>query len=159
MLLDAARGALAGTAAVWLMDLVTTALLDHQSEEVTEREEQARPNDQPALVNLVDRLEAQSGVNLSTEQRDGLTQVLHYALGVVPGALYGLTRKRLPFISAGNGIVYGLSVWAVNDEYLNTALGLSAPFSEYPMETHWRGLIGHLVLGVATDTGITLLGG
>jgi uncharacterized membrane protein YagU involved in acid resistance len=159
MLIDAARGALAGTAAVWLMDLVTTALLDRQSEEVTEQEEAARPNEQPALVNLVDRLEAQAGVRLSSEQREGFTQVLHYALGVVPGALYGMFRKRLPFVGAGNGLLYGLTVWAINDEYVNSALGLAGPFSSYPVETHWRGLVGHLVLGVATETGITLLGG
>ena len=159
MLIDAARGALAGTAAVWLMDLVTTALLDRQSAEVTEREEAARPNEQPALVNLVDRLEEQSGVRLSSEQRESFTQVLHYALGVVPGALYGVFRKRLPFVGAGNGLLYGVTVWAINDEYVNRALGLAGPVSAYPAETHWRGLVGHFVLGVATDTGITLLGG
>jgi hypothetical protein len=34
----------------------------------------------------------------------------------------------------------------------------SAP-SAYPPETHIRGLAGHAVLGVATETGIQLLGG
>jgi hypothetical protein len=29
----------------------------------------------------------------------------------------------------------------------------------YPLETHWRGLVGHAALGVATDTTIELLGG
>ena len=47
----------------------------------------------------------------------------------------------------------------VNDEFLNTRLGLAAPFGAYPIETHLRGLVGHLVLGVATDTTIELLGG
>ena len=52
-----------------------------------------------------------------------------------------------------------MAVWAVNDEYLNTRLGLAGPFAAYPIETHFRGLVGHVVLGVATDTGISLLGG
>lgn len=156
---DAFRGALAGAAAVWLMDLVTKAMLDAQPREVTEREEAARPNGKPALANLVERLEAEYDVELSEEQRDSLIQLIHGGLGVFPGAIYGLLRSRVPMLGAGNGALYGLLLYVVNDEFLNTRLGLAGPFSAYPIETHLRGLIGHLVLGVATDTGIELLGG
>jgi hypothetical protein len=37
-------------------------------------------------------------------------------------------RSRLPLVRAARGLVYGTALWAVNDEYLNSALGLSAPF-------------------------------
>src|SRR5687768_15954175 len=40
---DAARGAVAGAVATWVMDLATTGLFEAQSEEVTAREEAARP--------------------------------------------------------------------------------------------------------------------
>jgi uncharacterized membrane protein YagU involved in acid resistance len=156
---DAFRGALAGAAAVWLMDLITTALLDAQPPQVTEREAAARPNGKPALVNLVERLEKEYDVELSDEQRDSLIQLIHYGLGAFPGAMYGLLRSRVPLLGAGNGALYGLLVYIVNDEFLNSRLGLAGPFPAYPIETHWRGLVGHLVLGVATDTGIELLGG
>lgn len=156
---DAFRGALAGAAAVWLMDLVTTQMLDRQSPEVTQREEAARPNGKPALINLIERLEAEYEVELSDQQRDSLVQLLHFGLGVFPGALYGALRSRVPLIGAANGLFYGLLSYAVNDEYLNSRLGLAGPFGAYPVETHWRGLVGHAVLGVATDTGIELLGG
>ena len=156
---DAFRGALAGAAAVWLMDLVTTALLDAQPRAVTEREEAARPDGKPAIDNLVARLEAAYEVKLTDEQRDGLVQLIHFGLGVFPGALYGLLRSRVPLLGAGNGALYGMLLFLVNDEYVNSRLGLSAPFGAYPIETHFRGLVGHLALGVATDTGIELLGG
>lgn len=52
-----------------------------------------------------------------------------------------------------------LALFAVNDEYLNTRLGLVGPIEAYPPETHLRGLAGHAVLGVGTETGIQLLGG
>jgi hypothetical protein len=56
-------------------------------------------------------------------------------------------------------MVYGFLLWAINDEYLATRLGIAAPPEAYPPETHLRGLVGHLVLGVVTDTGIDVLGG
>lgn len=159
VLRDVFRGALAGAAAVWLMDLVTTAMLERQPPDVTEREEAARPNGKPALVNLVERLESEYEVELSEEQRDSLVQLLHYGLGVFPGALYGVLRSRVPLVGTANGLLYGLLLYAVNDEYLNSRLGFAAPFGAYPIESHWRGLVGHAVLGAATDTGIELLGG
>jgi hypothetical protein len=155
----AARGALAGAAATWLMDLVTTGLLEGQSEEATRREEDARPNGKSAVDNLVDRFEAAYGLSLSGSQRSVAAQAIHYGLGIVPGAFYAALRHRVPLVGAGRGILFGLLLWAVNDEYLNTTLGLAAPFEAYPPETHWRGLVGHAVLGAATDTGVDLLGG
>ena len=40
-----------------------------------------------------------------------------------------------------------------------TKLGLAGPYSAYPIETHLRGLAGHVALGLGTETGIQLLGG
>lgn len=159
MLGDALRGAVAGAAATWLMDLVTTGLLQGQSEDVTAREQAARPNGKSAVANLVDRLERSFGLSLDERQRSQLSQVIHYGLGVGPGAAYAVIRRRLPLVGAGHGLLYGVLLWALNDEYLNTTLGLAGPFDAYPIETHWRGLIGHAVLGVATDVGIDLLRG
>ena len=155
---DAIRGGIAGAVAVWLMDLVTTAMLDAQSEEVTRREEAARPNGKSSVANLVDLLEAHLDVALEPDERASLEQAVHFGLGVVPGAFYGALRRRLPLVGAGRGVLYGLAVFAVNDEYLNTALGLAGPFDAYPLETHWRGVVGHAVLGAATDTVLDLLG-
>jgi uncharacterized membrane protein YagU involved in acid resistance len=153
------RGAIAGGAATWLMDQVTTGMLSSQPEEVTQREEAVRPHSQHAIANLVDRLERDLGLALTEEQRAGLARVIHVGLGVVPGAVYGVLRHRVPLLGAGRGSLYGFLLWAVNDEYRNTRLGLTAPPRDYPAETHWRGLVGHVVLGVMTDTGIDVLGG
>lgn len=132
MLIAALRGAIAGTAAVWLMDLVTTTMLDAQPRDVTEREEEARPHGKDALTNLVDRLEQGYGVELSSEQRSSLIQLIHYGLGAFPGAVYGVLRGRVPLLGAANGLLYGVLLFAVNDEYVNSRLGLSGPFGAYP---------------------------
>lgn len=158
-LASAARGAISGGVGTWLMDLVTSGLLQGQSKETTDREKAVQPNGKSSVANLVDRMEARSGSSFDDRQRTFLTQAIHFGLGIGPGALYALLRDRVPFLSAGRGLLFGLLLWAVNDEYLNVKLGLAAPVSAYPAETHWRGLVGHAVLGAATDVGIDVLGG
>lgn len=156
---DLVRGAISGGVATWVMDQVTTAMFASQAAEVTEREEAARPNGKGAVTNLIDRLSTMAGTELTADQRSRLEQGLHYGLGVVPGALYALLRRRAPLVGAAGGLLYGFLLWAVNDEYASTALGLAGPPEIYPAETHLRGLVGHLVLGALTDSGIDALGG
>jgi len=159
IVVDAIRGAIAGAAATWLMDLVTTAMLDGQSTEVTAREEAARANGKGSVENLLERIEDWTGITVPDPQRPAALQALHYALGVGPAMAYGVLRRRLPFVGAARGLLFGMAVFAVNDEYMNARLGLSGPIDAYPFETHWRGAVGHAVLGVTTDTTIELLGG
>lgn len=153
------RGGIAGAVATWLMDQVTTGLYEGQSPEVAEREKAAQPNGKSSVENLLDRIEAESGFAVEPGQRPMVLDAIHYALGIGPGAVYGVLRNRLPLVGAARGLLFGLLLFAVNDEYMNTKLGLAGPIEAYPVETHWRGLVGHATLGVATDTTIELLGG
>lgn len=89
------------------------------------------------MANVVDHIKAAYDLSLDEVQRSIALQAIRFGLGIIPGALYGV----------------------LNDEYLNTRLGLSGPFEAYPLATHWRGLVGHAVLAVATDTGIDRPGG
>ena len=156
---DALRGALAGAAATWLMDLVTTRMYEAQPATVTRREEAAQVNGRSSVANMVDRFERATGLSIPRARRATVENAVHYALGAVPGAVYGILRRRVPLADAGNGAAYGLAVFALNDEYLNSRLGLAGPFSAYPAQTHLRGLAGHAALGIGTETGIQLLGG
>lgn len=153
------RGALAGAVGTWVMDLVTTGLYDAQSEEANRREAAAHPNGKGSVENLLGRIEAVLGVELDEPQRARAVEGLHYGLGVAPAVLYALLRKRVPLVGAGRGVVYGILLWAVNDEWMNTTLGLAGPYDAYPIEAHWRGLVGHVALGVTTDTALDLLAG
>ena len=156
---DAVRGAIAGAAATWAMDRFTTVMLDAQAPEVTKQESAARPNGKGSVTNMVDRFEAETGLTVPPERRSLVETGIHYALGAVPGAIYGVLRKWVPFARFGSGVGYGLLLFAANDEYANTRLGFAGPPGAYPPETHLRGLAGHAVLGVGTETGIQLLGG
>ncbi|MDQ3126991.1 MAG: DUF1440 domain-containing protein [Chloroflexota bacterium] len=157
--LDAVRGGIAGGLAVAAMDVVTTGLQASQSEASAAAEKAVQPNGKSSVANLVDRVADAAGVDPDNATREQAAQVVHYALGVVPGALYGIARSRLPLVGAASGLLYGAGLWALNDEYANSALGLAAPFDAYPIDTHVRGALGHFALGLVTDTGIDLLGG
>lgn len=159
MIRDAFRGALAGAAATWFMDLVTTGIYETQPAEATRREIAARPNGQSSVTNAVDRAEAETGFRIPAARRPMVEMAVHYALGIVPGAIYGVLRRWLPVARVGRGLAYGLLLFVVADEYLNTRLGLAGPPEAYPPEAHLRGLAGHAVLGVTTETGIQILGG
>lgn len=111
------------------------------------------------MLNLVDRIVDGLGVTLDERSRAAAADVAHYALGIVPGALYAAVRQRLPAVSAGRGLVLGALLWAVNDEFLNTRLGFAGPPAAYPLMKHVRGLIGHVVLGMGTELGIRILAG
>jgi uncharacterized membrane protein YagU involved in acid resistance len=159
MLRDVMRGALAGAFATWLMDLVTTGIYEIHPPEVLEQEKAAQPNGKSSVTNLVDRVEAVTGFDIPSERRPAVENAVHYALGVLPGAAYAVLRRYAPASRLGRGLAYGLVLFVVNDELMNASLGLSGPIEAYPPESHLRGFAGHAVLGVATETGIQVLGG
>jgi hypothetical protein len=156
---DALRGAIAGGIAVWMMDLVTTGIQSSQSKADAAREAAARPNGLGSTTNLVETVAERLDVDVDDRTEATASQVVHYALGVVPGALYGACRGRLPALGAARGLLYGAALWAINDEAANAALGLSGPPEAYPLSTHVRGLVGHLALGLVTDAGLDITGG
>ena len=156
---DAIRGAIAGAAATWLMDLVTTGLYEAQAPDVTRREELARANGKSSVANMVDKFESVTGMRIPKARRPLVENAVHYSLGAVPGAVYGVLRRRVPGLRSRAGLAYGMAIFAFNDEYLNTRLGLAGPVKAYPAETHFRGLAGHAVLGVGTESAIQLMGG
>lgn len=147
----ATRGAIAGAIGTWVMDWATTKMWDRESPEDRAQEEAAWPNGKPSVPNMVDFGERITGFRFDPELRPKVEQVVHYGLGVGPGVLYALLRDRVPVLGAGRGTVYGLLLFAVNDELLNTTLGFAGPPDAYPATAHVRGLVGHVALGVVTD--------
>lgn len=153
---DLVKGVLAGIAATWVMGQVTTYLYENESRAAREAEDRARGN-KTAYGVAAEKVAGAVGTELSDEQRQQTGSALHWALGAGAGAVYALTRERIPGADLGRGLLFGTAFWAVIDEGANTALGLTPPPTAFPWQTHGRGLAGHLVYGVAAHTALRIL--
>jgi len=83
-----------------------------------------------------------------------LGTAMHYALGAGAGLAYTLLAEAAPAMRAGFGTFYGALVWAVADEGLTPALGLSKSPREHSADVHLFALGAHSVFG-ATLEGVT----
>ncbi len=143
-------GAVAGTAATWLMTRVTTWLYAQQSEQAKQRENQAR-GDRTAYEIAVERIAAAAGAQLDTDTRRTLGNAMHWSTGIGLAIAYAALRRRTPAVAAARGLLFGSGVFVVLDEFLNTALGLTPGPRAFPWQAHARGFGGHLAYGLATE--------
>lgn len=148
---DLLLGALAGTAATWLMDQATNALYEREPREIKKRENEARGN-KNAYEIAAEKAAELAGVDLSKKQRKKAGEVIHWSLGIGAGVMYGALRNQIPALGLGSGLAYGVLFWLAMDEGAVTALGLTPPPNTFPWQTHARGLAGHLVLGAAIES-------
>ncbi len=152
---DAAKGALAGVAATWVMGKATSYLYEQESKAAREQEDQVRGG-KTAYGTAAEKVAAAAGQELSEDERKKYGSAIHWALGAGTGAVYGVLRRRVPGADWGNGLLFGAAFWALVDEGANSALGLTPGPSEFPWQTHARGLAGHLVFGLVADAALGL---
>lgn len=156
-LLRAAMGAIAGAIGVWALDRVTWALYNREDEEALAREKRARPEGlDPAHKAVVEGARAM-GVDVEPKQPTAAGVALHYSLGIIPGALYAVYRRRVPLLTAGRGTLFGTSLFLLQDELLNAVTGLSGKPQEYPWQAHARGLVGHVAYGIAMESALDVI--
>jgi hypothetical protein len=161
VMMNAAKGAIAGAIAVWAMDRLDWFMFEHEDQAARRRTESVRPEGlDPAHVSANRAAEAM-GTELHPKQPHPAGVAIHYALGIGPAAIYGAFREKLPVERHGQdfwyGLGLGLGLFVIQDEGLNQALGLSGKQKDYPWQAHARGLIAHLTLGLVTNTMLNLL--
>jgi hypothetical protein len=151
----ALAGGLAGIAATWVMDRVTSAMLDRQRPEVTEREEAAR-NGKSAMGIAAEETALVLGQGpLTRRQRDRWSSRLHWSSGAVTGATYGALFALQPGADWKRGLLYGTAVFLLMDEALPVAMGMKP--RAFPWQSHARGAVGHLTFGLATHAALRAL--
>jgi hypothetical protein len=136
----------AALAATNVMDRVTTAYQERQSEMSKRRERELQ--EEPAYTKAAEKLAEVWGKQIDQEQAEQLGQRLHLGLGVSGGVIAGFLAAR-GMNPLGAGILTGLGIWLVVDEGANAVLGFTPPAPAYLRETHIRGLLGHLAYGGA----------
>ncbi len=147
----AVMGAAAGAVGVWALDRVDWFLWDRESEQTRRQTIKVRPGGEPPAHVVATKLEQMFGLNPTPEQHELAALATHYAIGVAPAAGYALVRDKLPGKGPVRGLLYGLGMFLVQDEALNSATGLAARPQDYPWQAHARGLVAHLVYGVVTE--------
>jgi hypothetical protein len=142
-------GALVGYAASRTMDQATTLFYAMQTDGSKSREEELAPGG--TLVQGGKQLGVAVGRNLSDEQAGRVGLAVRRTLGAVYGmAAAALVRAGVRPLVAG--LAVGGAAWAIVDE--GTAL---PTFTDYPVESHMRGVVGHGTFGLAAGLLLSLV--
>ena len=158
VLTDAALGAIAGAAATAAMTPLTTYLAKRQPQSAKRQEKAVSEQlGAPPTVKVAQKAAAAVGTSIAPAKRSVAGQIVHYGFGTFWGAALGALASRWKPLPPGTGVALGILLWMSMDEGALPALGLSGKASEYPRETHMRGLAGHLLYGAVLDRGLAVL--
>ena len=144
-----AVGALAGYVASRTMDQATTLFYGVQTQASKDREEELAPGG--TLVQFGKQLGEGLGRELDDAQGGRVGLAAHRTLGTLYGvAAAALVRRGMAPLKAG--LVVGTAAWVIVDE--GTAL---PTFTDYPVESHLRGVVGHGTWGLAAGLLLSLV--
>jgi len=145
-------GAAAGYLAGRVMDQATTWFYARQSDASKQREGELLPEGAP--VASARKLAGLIGAEPTDEQAGTIAASLHQGLGQLYGvAAAALTRRGVPPVRAG--LASGAAGFLLVDELANS-LFFTPPPQAYPVESHLRGLVGHLTFGATTGAVLAL---
>ena len=153
---DLAKGLVAGIAggllASFLMEQFqslwtsTARHLDLQHDDSESKEDPATVKAAQAISTTV------AHRKIGRKNKPAAGEIMHYAMGGSSGAIYGMAAELTPLATAGEGLVFGTTVWAAADNAVVPALGLAKPPTKTPMSTHIYALSSHLLYGFVTET-------
>jgi putative membrane protein len=156
-------GALAGLAATWVLDRYHEGALaaTRHAEQVAQADdsfsrrqaEQIRSY-QEAREETAKRLaQAALGKRLNRRQQQQTAQTIHYAVGALAGAVYGLTAEWMPLVRSGYGTGFASILFLGGPEALSPWLNPGVPRqSRMTPAMKVKGLSAHLVFGGVLET-------
>ena len=153
---DLIKGAIAGAVATWVMGKVTNTMYEREDRWVRRHEDDAREGKTSYGV-AAEKAGRALGASLDKDQNERLGAAIHWALGIGAGAVYAVVRRRFQAVGKVAGLGFGTAFWAVVDEGLVPALGLTPGPRAFPWQAHARGLAGHLTFGTVTDGTLRVL--
>jgi hypothetical protein len=136
-------GAAAGYVAGQVMDKATTWYYGRQSDESKQREQELLPEGAP--IASARTLASWIGAEPTEDQVGTVAKTLHQSLGQLYGVVAAsMTRRGVNPVTAG--LASGAGGFLLVDELANS-LFFTPPPQAYPVESHLRGVIGHLTFG------------
>lgn len=156
------KGTVAGVAASVALDRLDWYMWDHLDPETRQQTRSVRPDGLDPGHVVARKIARAMGTDIEPKGRDNQHPAgvaVHFAIGMAPALAYAAMRDRTPALTAGCGTLFGLGLFLVQDEGMNTVSGLGAKPREYPWQAHARGLIAHLVYGAVLEGAMRLLDG
>jgi hypothetical protein len=145
-------GAAAGYLAGQVMDKATTWFYERQSDASKQRETELLPEGAPMAS--ARKLAGLVGAEPTDDQTAAIATALHQSLGQLYGVVAAaLTRRGVRPVAAG--LASGAGGFLLVDELANS-LFFTPPPQAYPVESHLRGVVGHLTFGAATGVLLAL---
>lgn len=144
---DLAIGLAAGCIATAVTDLAQPPL----ARATPEREKEREP-DTPeggSAMSAAQKTVDLAGMDCGKRDLRYLKTAIHYGLGASWGVLYVFLRRNSGMSALGAGVTNGTALSLVIDEMLNPALNITPQARAYPMSSHLRGLVAHLIFGAA----------
>ena len=139
-------GAAAGYLAGQVMDKATTWYYERQSDASKQREQELLPEGAPLAA--ARRVAGLVGAEPTDDQAGQLALAMHQVLGQSYGvAAAALARRGVSPVAAG--LASGIGGFLVVDELANS-LFFTPPPQAYPVESHLRGVVGHVTFGAVT---------
>jgi hypothetical protein len=145
-------GAVAGSLAGRVMDQATTWFYERQSDASKRREGELLPEGAPLAS--ARKLAGLIGAEPTDDQAGTIAAALHQGLSQLYGVVAAaLTRRGVPPVRAG--LATGAAGLLLVDELANS-LFFTPPPQAYPVESHLRGVVGHLTFGATTGALLAL---
>lgn len=142
-----ASGLAAGLAASWAMDRFQSAVIPLFQPSGPQHGDQTPAPEKAA--NAVARLV--SGRDVGKSDRPAAGSAVHYLVGGLAGAAYGLVAERYRPASKGGGVLFGIASATLIDQIAVPLTGLARPPWQYTLRTHVYAYLSHMVFGLATE--------
>ena len=154
-----ASGMIGGIVATWVLDMYKQGALEatRRAENavgtgpVLSRHQEEQMHDQErAHVQVADRIvKSTTGKRLSRARRRDAAPVVHYAIGALAGAAYGVAAELIPAVRAGYGTGFASILFMGGSQSLIPGFGFGP---EKSPGGQGDGLSGHLVYGATLET-------
>jgi uncharacterized membrane protein YagU involved in acid resistance len=149
-------GLIGGYVGTKVMEPVEMKLYEMEPETARKQEDAVRPGSPYEIA--ARKTTELLGVHLSDQQVKTVgTLFFHYGLGLSWGVLTVVFQRRTKLNPVLAGALSGTAMWILVEEGMTPALGLSAPDRAYPLATHVRAFLGHVVFGVTAASAAALV--
>src|SRR5688500_9204192 len=147
-------GMAAGLAASAAMDLywkVVQGQAGARPEQKPKGKNDGQKEEKPSTQVIADSISrVLSGREVPKKHKAEAGIAVHYALGGLCGALFGIATTRRPRLGVAGGLLYGAAIWALLDEFLLRILDVAPDADKVPAAQHFQALGAHLVYGAGT---------